>query len=521
MSFQVSGLASGLDTSALIDGLMFAERAGVRRLQSSVDRENNALDAWTDIQSRLSSIETSVAAIRDGDALEAATVASSDDSVLQATVTGSPPTGVYAVQVTALAAAQQVVSGAVGDGTELVGAGTAEISGGCTALGTSSNTHTLTDGTYNLTVVSIDEDAQEAVVSFDGVTETVDTSSGSFSITGDSGGSITIDVTGTLATGTAGITIVEADATTTLSGLASSINATGGPVRAQLIDTGDGTSTPYRLVLTSAETGVDHAADIDLSALSLFSGGLTTLRAASDATVTMGGGGLSVTRSTNSITDLIDGVTIDLTGTTSGSDIEISVGVDLDARVAAVTDVVDGISDVLSRLSSYTSYDVDASVGGPLVGSFTARTVSSELTQAMSTVVGSSSIVLLSQIGISLQSDGTYTIDDATLRESLSDDPAGVERLLIGDPSVDDDGVLDVINTTVDGLLDEDGRIPTAQTTAEDTISALESQIATQEVRLVAVEDRYLRQFTALESLIGQLQSQSNYLSSLLGQQPQ
>ena len=176
---------------------------------------------------------------------------------------------------------------------------------------------------------------------------------------------------------------------------------------------------------------------------------------------------------------------------------------------------------MLSRLSSYTSYDVDASVGGPLVGSFTARTVSSELTQAMSTVVGSSSIVLLSQIGISLQSDGTYTIDDATLRESLSDDPAGVERLLIGDPSVDDDGVLDVINTTVDGLLDEDGRIPTAQTTAEDTISALESQIATQEVRLVAVEDRYLRQFTALESLIGQLQSQSNYLSSLLGQQPQ
>ena len=521
MSFQVSGLASGIDTSSLIDGLMFAERAGVRRMQSAVDRETGALDAWGDIESRLSSIETAVDAIRDDDALEAATVASSDDSVLQASVTGSPPPGVYAVQVTALAAAEQVVSAAIGDGTELVGAGTAEISGGFTALGTSINSHTLTDGTYNLTVVSIDEDAQEAVVSFDGVTETVDTSGGSFSITGDSGGSITIDVTGTLSTGTAGITIVEADASTTLSGLASSINATGGPVRAQLIDTGDGSATPYRLVLTSAETGVDQAADIDLSALSLFSGGLTTLRAASDATITMGGGGLSVTRPTNSISDLIDGVTIDLTGTTSGSDIEITVGADIDARVAAVTEVIDGISDVLSRLSLYTSYDVDSSTGGPLVGSFTARSVSSELTQAMSTVVDSSSLVLLSQIGISLQNDGTYSINDATLRESLADDPAGVERLLLGDVSVTDDGVLDVINNTVEALLGEDGRIPTAQSVAEDTISALESQIATQEVRLEAVEDRYLRQFSALESLIGQLQSQSGYLSSLPGQAPQ
>lgn len=521
MSFQVSGLASGLDTSSLIDGLMFAERAPVRRLQGAVTRETKALDAWTDIKSRLSAIETSVAAIRTGAALEAATVSSSDESVLRATVTGSPPTGVYAVQVAALAAAQQVVSGAIGDGTELVGAGTAEISGGFTALGTSINTHTLTDGTYTFTIVSIDEDAQEAVVSFDGVTETVDTSSGSFSVTGDSGGSITIDVTGTLSTGTAGITIVEADASTTLSGLVSAINATGGPARAQLIDTGDGSATPYRLVLTAARTGVDHAADVDLSALSLFSAGLTTLRAASNATVTMGGGGLSVSRPSNSISDLIDGVTLDLTGTTSGSDIEVSIGADLDARVEAVTAVVDGISEVLSRLASYTRYDVDSSSGGPLVGSFTARSVSGELTQAMSTVVDSSSMVLLSQIGISLQSDGTYSIDDATLREALSDDPAGVERLLVGDVSVTDDGVLDVINDTIEALLDEGGRIPTAQTVAEDTISALESQIATQEVRLVAVEERYLRQFTALESLIGQLQSQSNFLTSLLGQQAQ
>ena len=53
MSFQVSGLASGLDTAALVDGLMFAERATVRRLQSSQADETNALNAWTDIEAKL------------------------------------------------------------------------------------------------------------------------------------------------------------------------------------------------------------------------------------------------------------------------------------------------------------------------------------------------------------------------------------------------------------------------------------------------------------------------------------
>ena len=94
MSFQVSGLASGLDTAALIDGLMFAEEATVRRLQRSMDTENEALDAWSDIQTRLNTVASAVTAIRDGDALEAATVSSNDETLVQASVNGSALSGV-------------------------------------------------------------------------------------------------------------------------------------------------------------------------------------------------------------------------------------------------------------------------------------------------------------------------------------------------------------------------------------------------------------------------------------------
>lgn len=519
MSFQVAGLASGIDTTGLIEALMFAERAAVRRFESSKADEQKALKAWTDIESKLGTLNSAVTAIRTGGALDATSAASSDESVLRVSTSGSAVAGTYAFRVNTLAAAQQVTSAGLTSGTALVGAGTATVSGGFATIGTEVTSHTLNDGTYGVTVLSVDTLASEATISFDGVEQTVSTG-GPMTLTAADGGTLTItELPGdAIGTGSASITVIQADATTTVNNVAASLNAAGGPVRAQVIDTGDGTSSSYRLVITSRDTGVANAADIDLSGLSLFSGGLTTLRAASDATLTLGDGGLTVTRASNNIGDLFDGLSIDLVGASPDQDVEITVAADVDSRVDAVTDVVDAVTDILSQLSSYSTYNVDSGVGGPLVGSFAARNISSEITSSMGTLVSSSSFVLLSQIGVSLRTDGTYVVDDVKLRDSIAADPAGVERVLIGDPAITDDGVLDVVSATIDRLLAETGRVETAQASAEDTITELDRLIALQEVRLENVEDRYRRQFAALESLIGQLQSQSGFLSGLLGQ---
>lgn len=519
MSFNVSGLASGIDTNAFIESLMFSERAPVRRLEAGIERETSALNAWSDIQAKLNTLSSSLDAIRTGSALDVSSATSSDEAVLRVGSQSEAQPGTYAFRVNSLAAAQQVSSEALASATELVGAGTATVSGGFTSFGAEVNSHTLTDGTYNLSLSDIDTDAGEVTVTFDGVEQTVALSGGSFTVTALDGGTLTVDEASgaTLAEGTASITVIEADETTTVSNVAAALNATGGPVRAQIIDTGDGSASSFRLVITSQETGLEQAADIDVSALSLFSGGFTTLREADDAEISLGDGSLTVSRSSNTIGDLFDGLSIDLVGTSPDTDVEIVVAADVDARVEAISSVVNGVNDVLSSLSRYSRFDVDAGQGGPLVGSFTARTVSSEVTQAMGTVVTSSSIALLSQIGITTQNDGTYSLDESELREALANDPAAVERLFVGDPSVDGDGVFDVISDTVDELLDGDGRILTAKEGAEATIDGLELSVASQEVRLEAVQDRYVRQFAALESLIGQLQSQSGYLNSLIG----
>ena len=150
MSFNVSGLASGLDTNGLIDALMFAERATVRRLESSKATENSALNAWTQIESKLGTLDSAIGAIRTGTALAASLAESSDESVLRVTSQGNVLPGSYALRINSLAAAQQVTSAPLAGGTSLVGAGTATVSGGFASIGAEVDSHTLNDGTYGI-----------------------------------------------------------------------------------------------------------------------------------------------------------------------------------------------------------------------------------------------------------------------------------------------------------------------------------------------------------------------------------
>jgi flagellar hook-associated protein 2 len=514
-SFNVSGLSSGIDTNALLEGLMSAERATVRRLEASRTGDQRALDAWSTVESQLAIIENGIGSILTGEALNAATASTSDETVARVSASNGALAGTYSFQVTSLAAANQEVSAGLADATDLVGAGTTTVAGGLTGIGTTLTTHTLNDGTYQLDVLSVDTGTSQATVLFDGSEQTVDTSTGSFVVTAGDGGTLTL--AGTPEVGSAAITVVVTDASTTVGQLVNELNTPGGPVRAQLIDTGAGGATPLRLVLSSRSTGVDGAANVDLSGLSLFSAGLTTLRAASDATISLGAGGLTITRPTNSVTDLFDGLTIDLVGMTAGTDVDLTVGADVDARAEAVTTVIDGVSEALRRISVYTRFDVETGTGGPLVGDFSSRSVASELQQAMGTVVNSSSFVLLSQIGITFQIDGTYDVDEAALSDAVAADPDGVATLLVGDPNDTGDGILDVLADTVDRLGNATGRITTAKSAREASISELDRLIELQEVRLENTEARYRRQFASLETLLGQLQSQSSYLTSALG----
>jgi flagellar hook-associated protein 2 len=520
-NFSISGITSGLDTRSLVDGLMAVERQAVRRLEASQNRANDQIRAWNLISTRLEGAKSAIEALRT-DGLGATTTSTSNGNVVRATPRGDALAGSYQFRVTQLAAAQQVSSAGISSGRELTGAGVARVTSGMEQRGITVVSDTFADGSHVIELVS--RDGADLTVRVNGETQTATIGAdGRFSLDDGAGGTLELDA-GTavgggdpLQLGTLRMTRVTADETTTVLNLVSRLNAGSGPVRAQVIDTGDGTATSHRLVMSATGTGAANAADIDLSGLALFSGGLTTIRNAADAVLTMGDGAITITRPTNSIADAVPGVTLDLVGTSPDTDIEITVGADVDARVANVKSFVDEVNRALSQVQTATRYNVETRTGAPLVGNSAARTIGDRLTAAMGTVVPGGSLVLLGQIGITLGADGTYRLDETRLRSALDSNAEGVERLLVGSPDDDADGLLDNVHALLEDLTRNDGRIGTAVQGAESTIRDLDVSIAAQERRLEITEQRYLRQFAAMESALAQLQSQSGFLASALG----
>lgn len=515
--FNVGGLVSGLDTNALIEGLMGAARVPQRRLESERAEANIRQAAWNGIGGRVDRLVTAIAALRTNGSLAAVSATSSNESIARVTgSTGASP-GRVDFRVNALAAPSQLSSAGLTSRTTLVGPGTAYVSRGLADVGVAGLANsTLTNGGYRLEVVSVS--GSDATVRFDGV-EQVISATGSSILTADDGGTVEITATpGGLVAGEASVTAITTTATTTMAQFATAINEASGPARALLVDTGEHTATPYRLLLNSTDTGVANAITVATDGLTAFAGGFSTLRPAADASVTIGGvGGLTVTRATNTLTDVFDGLTVELAAAAPTTDVEIVTNADQTTRFDAVKKVIDELNGIIGDLRTKTKYDIEAGRGGPLVGDFGARSVEAILQRAAATVRSGGDYALLAQIGIRMARDGTLTIDEIQLKKELEVNPDGVEALLLGSATDETDGVFDKLATVAEAMTDDGGAVDAAVDSSQATIDELTTSIRSFEDRMEALQERYLRQFTAMETTLSQLRSQSQYLTSVLG----
>lgn len=529
MSFNVSGISSGLDTAGIIDSLMNIERRTVRRLEATETRANDQVSAWNLISQRLSDAKSAIDKLRTGNGLHPTTAVTSDDGVLRATTSAEATPGSYQFRVTQLAAAQQVASGGFADGTTLTGAGTARITAGFDQRGLTIASDSFAEGNHTIEIVSHAGSQLTARVNGGGAQTVTINPSGRFSLSDGNGGALTIDAPSTggvvdpIETGTMAMTRITADASTTVADIAAALNTAGSPVRAQIIDTGDGTAASSRLILTASTTGLANAATFSFDGVDVLGTDLSTIREAADAQLTLGSGAgaITINRSTNSINDVIPGVALDLVGTSPDTDISVNVSADIDARVDNVKAFVDGVNAALTQVRAATRYDTENNNGSPLSGNSAARSIADRLTAAMSTVVPDGSLATLRQIGISFGSDGTYGVDETALRSALETDPDGVARLLDGTGEsaevVGGEGIVGAVHAVVEDLTRSDGRIQTAIDSANATIRDVRDNILVQEARLASTEQLFRRQFTAMEMALAQLQSQSSYIANALG----
>lgn len=210
------------------------------------------------------------------------------------------------------------------------------------------------------------------------------------------------------------------DATESLANIRDKINALNSgdnpaDVTASIIKIADG---DYRLTLTAKNAGADGVSLDNGSGTDILTAGLglSQITPGQDAQITVDG--VSITRSTNQITDVINGVTLDLVGADEGeATITLKVSRDNDGVKKKIQDFVDKYNTVMSYISTQNTVSSDGKTTGKLFGDSSLRNVKSTLRDAiLSSVSGlDSTLTSLSLIGVNVDRYGKLSIDGDTL----------------------------------------------------------------------------------------------------------
>lgn len=311
--------------------------------------------------------------------------------------------------------------------------------------------------------------------------------------------------------GAGAVQSVAVDATTTLSGLRDSINGLKAGVTAAIVNDGAG-ATPYRLILTSDKTGTANGVTITTNNTSL--NFATTLQAAVDATFNVDG--LNYTRSSNTVADVITGVTLDFKGEDPAKTVNINVVRDTEDIKKKVTAFMDKYNATVSYIKANNRYDRETKTAGAFFSDSVARSVLEDLRKAMNSAVAGlpDTMNRLQHIGIKSDKEGVLSLDSSKLSAALSSNFDGVVNLFVKGASTTGFGEL-LYNTTnqIDDFVD--GRIKGRQKGLDKNINYIKNNILNKERSLAAYEDQLRSQFTGLETMLAGMRNQGNFLSSL------
>ena len=230
-----------------------------------------------------------------------------------------------------------------------------------------------------------------------------------------------------------GTTVTINSTNNTLAGLRDAINASNAGVTATIINDGS-SSTPYRLILTSGTSGTGGEITFSTSGLS---GGTTptfsTMQAAQDASLTLGegAGAITVTKGSNTITDLISGVTLNLKKADTETTITVHITAKTSSAKQAITDFVDQYNSLIDYINPQFRYDATTNTAGTLFADSRLMLMVSDLRSKISNPITglSGDIKLLSQIGITSTTDDKLVINEADLDDALANDLDGVSHL--------------------------------------------------------------------------------------------
>jgi flagellar hook-associated protein 2 len=379
--------ASGLAIDSIVTGLMTLEQQPITQIKTQVSSYNTKLTAYGTLKSGLSTFQAAVDKLATAAKFTAQSAKLTDSSSLAATADGTAANGSYSIAVTQLATSQKLATSAYASATDIIGTGTLNIS----------------FGTYTASPASFTANADKQALS------------------------ITIDSTNN-----------------TLSGIRDAINAKNASVSASIVNDGSGN----RLVITSKDTGAVNSLKIDVTDADGNSADGTGLSAlAYDPLSTVGAGknmtqlvgaqnalltvdGLSISKPSNTLNDVIQGVTLNLKSITSVN-ATLEIATDTDTIQASVQNFVDAYNKLNSSLRDLTKFvEGGSSSNGPLLGDSATRDIMVKLKSMLARPsTTATTFRTLSDIGVKSGENGVLTLDSAKLTTALNTNLTDVAKL--------------------------------------------------------------------------------------------
>ncbi len=453
-----SGIGSGIDFSLIRDAIISQRSVPITQLQTKVSSYNSRMGALRQLNTLLATLTTASEALTGRDVGTGRTGTATDESIATATATSQATLGGFEVNVTRVA----------------------------TALTQSSRTYGSTS---------------EAVLAGGATTATFELRKGGAA----TGTPITID-----------------SGNNTLAGLRDAINNANAGVTATIVDiTGDGTQ--QKLVLSSAETGAAGRVELVETTAAGDTGTLADMNLASinpadndfsklDASLSING--LNITRSNNTISDAVSGVTLSLKKAGTAT-INITQSNDVETKLKSFVDAYNAVQALVA--AQYTK-DASGRPTGVLAGDTTLRSVQQQLRGALNTIseTNGGSLETLSEIGLTAAADGHLKLDSTVLNEKLQTNAADVRALLYG-ATAGDTGIFQGIHKTSSGMSDAaTGSIQSAITGYESSIRSMNTSISKKMEAIARLRESLTRQFAAVDAAIGQINSQGTALSSIM-----
>ncbi len=327
----------------------------------------------------------------------------------------------------------------------------------------------------------------------------------------------TLTFTGMRGDGTSVVTSFVVGGADTLDTLVSKLNdSTGGfggggrPAQASIDTDGklrlnDGTGGDSRLRL--AMTLLPAAGGAPTALLGSFGtetvGRSRAMVRGSDAQVRVDG--VLLTRGSNTISDALDGVTLNLLQAEVGSEVDLTVTRDLEAAVKGVKDFAKAYNDVVSFSAGQQL------AGQPLASNSTLRRILSSFTASLRTEVPAGGDYGRGALaGFTLTRSGSVEVNDTVFRTALGANLTGIQALF-GSAGIGNA----MVSATTAASRTTDGTITNAITSITDSNSRLAKRITQLQARVDERRSALIARFTAMETAIGRLQAQGNSLSSL------